>query len=69
MNDLTKEIFGNLTIFERISNFEGRKRTYYKCKCICKNIIYVEGSKLLNGHTKSCGCLRKNIMKEQIIKL
>jgi len=65
MNNLINKIFHNLTVLERISNFEGRKRTYYKCQCVCGIITYIEGSKLLNGHTKSCGCLRKNIMKEQ----
>jgi len=65
MNNLINKTFHNLTVLKRISNFEGRKRTYYKCKCICDTIAYIEGSKLLNNHTKSCGCLRKNIMREQ----
>ena len=58
MNNLIDQIFHNLTVLERISNFEGRKRTYYKCKCVCGTITYIEGSKLLNGHTKSCGCFK-----------
>lgn len=58
MHDLTGQTFNNLTILTRISNFEGRKRTYYNCECICGNKTFIEGSKLLNGHTKSCGCLK-----------
>lgn len=64
MNDLTGQTLNNLNILKRISNFEGRKRTYYKCKCICGNIIYIDGSKLLNGHTKSCGCLKIKKFKD-----
>ncbi len=65
MKNLINKKFTNLTVLDRISNFEGRKRTYYKCKCVCNTVTYIEGSKLLNGHTKSCGCLRKKLMREQ----
>lgn len=29
-----------------------------KCICDCGNIKYVQYSKLISGHTKSCGCLK-----------
>lgn len=31
----------------------------YKCQCLCGNIIEVDGNALRTGHTKSCGCTRK----------
>ena len=33
----------------------------WKCRCDCGNITYVNSSSLLNGHTKSCGCLQKEV--------
>ena len=51
--------FGKLTIL----NFVGiDKNGYklYKCKCDCGNEVIVKGVCLKNGHTKSCGCNKKN---------
>ena len=36
-----------------------RKVAIWVCQCSCGNVVNVEGSKLRNGTTKSCGCLRK----------
>ena len=35
------------------------KRVYWKCVCDCGNTCIIHGTKLRNGHTKSCGCIRK----------
>lgn len=32
---------------------------YYECECECGNVCVVEKYKLKSGHTKSCGCLKK----------
>ena len=32
----------------------------WKCRCSCGNEIIVQGIKLRNGNTKSCGCVRVN---------
>lgn len=51
--------FGRLTVIEEI-NLEGTSR-YFLCKCDCKleTIKVFKLSSLKNGHTKSCGCLKK----------
>lgn len=36
-----------------------KKRSYWLCKCDCGNDIVVSIGHLRNGHTKSCGCLKK----------
>lgn len=36
-----------------------KKRCHYICKCECGNMVSVASSQLLNGHTKSCGCLQR----------
>lgn len=33
----------------------------WECQCECGNKTYVTNCHLYNGHTKSCGCLRKGI--------
>lgn len=54
--DETGNIYHNLTVLER--NFDiKQKEAYWKCRCSCGNIITVQGSKLRNGHTTSCGCI------------
>lgn len=43
-----------------ISFCEMRKNSsYWNVQCDCGNVATIEGKKLRNGHTKSCGCLKK----------
>ena len=52
--------FHLLTVKE-ISNKRDRKgRTLLLCECVCKNKIFVYGQRLTSGHTKSCGCWRRD---------
>lgn len=62
--DLTGQTFGRLTVIERVENYispKGQKQSQWLCKCECGNIVKVVRSVLQNGHTRSCGCLRKEI--------
>lgn len=49
--------FGYLTIIDVIRLPNGR--VGFKCKCVCGNCKDIDKNKLLSGHTKSCGCYRK----------
>lgn len=60
--DLSGQKFGRLLVLERAEN-HGRE-TYWKCRCDCGNIKEINGAKLKNGHTKSCGCLSKETTSE-----
>lgn len=40
----------------------------WECKCECNNIVSVEASSLLNGKTKSCGCLQIEMATIQGLK-
>lgn len=55
---LIGQTFGRLTV---IGEGHKNKQGSYKwlCKCICGKELEVLGSKLKNGHTKSCGCIVK----------
>lgn len=55
--DLTGQRFGRLVVLER--NHLKKDATYWKCQCDCGNVVLVRSSKLISGHTQSCGCLQK----------
>lgn len=42
---------------------------YYKCKCDCGNICEVQGTRLFNGTTSSCGCInsKANALMDKIL--
>lgn len=60
--DLTNRRFDRLVVLRkgngRRTNGGCYKPTWI-CKCDCGNEIEVDGDKLRKGHTKSCGCLKK----------
>lgn len=61
--DLTGKRYGKLTVIERIYK-TGNKRTFWRCKCDCGKETVVSASHLKDGHTKSCGCLHRELAKE-----
>lgn len=64
--DLTGKKFDKLLVLKRGPN-KGRY-TAWECQCDCGNIILVRGADLKNGHTKSCGCFKNEIIKEKFFK-
>lgn len=59
--DLVGQRFGKLTVMSR-SVFVGNGKkpvTYWDCKCDCDQTTRVRSALLLNGNTKSCGCLAR----------
>lgn len=60
--DITNQKFGKLTVLEQTSERK-RREIVWKCQCECGNICYVTGYKLRTGHTQSCGCLKKENIK------
>lgn len=65
--DISGETFGLLTVTNEYI-IKNRKRIW-KCNCSCGNICWVPTSKLRNGHTKSCGCIRLSFGEEHISKI
>lgn len=67
--DKTSEIgkkYGRLTVLERdLSKPCGHgKESYWICQCDCGNKISV-GKTSLGRRTNSCGCLKKELLKEK----
>lgn len=61
--DLTNQKFGKLIAISR-SGSTNSGIALWLCKCDCGNIVIVKGAKLRNGHTKSCGCMRVETIRE-----
>lgn len=38
---------------------------FYYCQCICGNLRKVRGTSLKSGETKSCGCLQREVARNQ----
>ena len=53
-----KEVEPHITI-------SGNKIVQYLCLCQCGNTIIVKGQALRTGNTKSCGCLKKEIVTKK----
>lgn len=60
--DYTGERFGKLVAMERKRE---NKHTYYLCKCDCGKEKWIFSGSLTNNKTKSCGCERVRIAKEE----
>jgi len=60
--DLTGKIFGKLIVIKYIeTDKRGNSRWLCRCECGNKKIIYRQH--LINGNTRSCGCLRNGIVR------
>ena len=56
--DLTGKKFGRLTVIKRSFPNNKYNHSRWLCRCDCGRTKVVMGSSLIQGNTKSCGCLR-----------
>lgn len=54
---LTGQHFERLTVLEYVGT-DKRKKTLWRCKCICGNFTVTLGSNLKSKTVRSCGCLQ-----------
>lgn len=52
--------FGRLTVVGRTTGDCGQ--TLWRCRCDCGKTIERQGGPLLSGNTRSCGCLRSDLL-------
>lgn len=64
LKNLTGQKFGSLTVLEFVKIDGGH--AVWKCLCACGNTVDVIGSNLQTGHTKSCGCLHRELYKKDL---
>ena len=60
--DLTGKKFERLTVIKRVENSKSGQ-TRWLCKCDCGNEVIVWGCHLRSGHTRSCGCIHSEQIK------
>lgn len=60
VNDLTGQVFGELTVLSRAENSKAGKARWL-CRCSCKAETTVVGSSSINGGTRTCGDRRKHL--------
>lgn len=68
--DLTGQTFGQLTVIERAENREypnGGKEAQWLCKCSCGNQCIRLGRTLHRGTSTSCGCLKKQRIRDKAL--
>ena len=56
--------FGRLTVMDRESPKSKKTKGLWVCKCECGNVIKVNTSDLKSGNTTSCGCKRKETLRQ-----
>lgn len=58
--DMTGRRFGRLVVLKEL------RYNKVKCRCDCGNIVEKQKTNLLNGNTKSCGCLNRERSAENL---
>lgn len=61
--DITGMRFGRLTVLSRTPRpeFYAGGDSWWKVRCDCGTESIVNGKNLRNGHTRSCGCYRREV--------
>lgn len=62
--DLTGQRFGSVIALKLVSTGGPAK---WLCRCDCGNEFVTRGSSLTNGHTKSCGCRKKQLRIKDMV--
>lgn len=63
--DLKDKRFGKLIVLEKTIKRTKDRNIIWKCQCDCGNLCEVSTNNLIQGYTKSCGCLVKETMNNQ----
>ena len=63
--DITGQRFGKLVALRLIARSNNRQRSpVWRFRCDCGNEVETTKSKAINGHTRSCGCLKAQAQKQ-----
>lgn len=66
--DITGQRFGRLTVLERAGSYQypfGGSAAIWRCRCDCGEVVDIISGNLRYGMTRSCGCLRKDLLRER----
>lgn len=62
LKDLTGKSFGRLSVIKETKR-RNRGSVVWVCRCVCGHNVFVSSLNLMSGSTKSCGCIRKELLK------
>lgn len=65
-NNLINKKFNNLLVEKK--SYTRNNNVYWECLCDCGKTTFVSTANLNNNRTKSCGCLKINILLERSTK-
>jgi hypothetical protein len=65
-NNLKGKKFGRLEALYPLDERSKDGKVIWMCRCDCGNTIPVTGVYLTTGETKSCGCLKKDLVEENL---
>lgn len=67
IEDYKNKKFNRLTILEKDAEYykSGSKIPYFICQCDCGKIVRIRAYSVVNGLTKSCGCLHQEYAENQ----
>lgn len=63
--DMIGKVIGRLSVKGRAGSKKGKAA--WLCLCACGNEVVVSGDNLRTGHTKSCGCVHKEVVKSRLL--
>jgi len=61
--DLTGQRFGKLVVLRK-TDLRRKGKILWICQCDCGNMHQAMSSRLISGHTKSCGCYQREKITE-----
>jgi very-short-patch-repair endonuclease len=64
VKDLTGQMFDRWTVLE-FAGISTDRRALWKCECSCGTVRNVIGKSLRSEKSKSCGCLQRDVKKEE----
>ncbi len=63
MVDMVGRRCGRLVVFRKSEVINSKGELYWVCLCDCGAEVVVNGCRLRNGNTRSCGCVRSDAKK------
>lgn len=67
LEDLTNKKFGRLTVLKKAKRLKSNT-TRWECICECGKVIETTRTSLIRGHSKSCGCLARELFVKRLKK-
>ena len=64
----TDQTFNRLTVLKKEYDPQ-KKQSFYVCQCSCGNLTKAKGHDLTSGRKQSCGCLKKEMLKEGLTSM